>query len=69
MTVSRKILLVHAPERPVKAGTPLDLARLREALAGRGAEVQELPLGSGSDNLLDRLEAGAMPVVFRGDAS
>lgn len=68
MSISRRILLIHAPEAPAKAGTAIDLARLREALVSRGAQVDELNLGDSADALLDGLAQGALPVVLRGDA-
>ncbi|BAZ92411.1 hypothetical protein TspCOW1_27170 [Thiohalobacter sp. COW1] len=67
MTDSKKILLIHAPHKPVKAGESIDLSRLADALRARGAEVESLAFGERVDYLLDQFEAGALPVVFRGE--
>ena len=68
MSQSRKIVLVQTPHRPATAGTQIDLEGLRDALRERGAEVELNVLAPEQvDSLLDRLEAGALPVVFRGE--
>ncbi|RRQ22131.1 hypothetical protein [Thiohalobacter thiocyanaticus] len=68
MSQSRKIVLVQTPHRPATAGSEIDLAGLRDALRERGAEVEVAVLDADQvDGLLDRLEAGALPVVFRGE--
>lgn len=69
MSETRKVLLVYSDERPVNGGAAVDLERLRDALRVRGAEVEEFALGSDPAALLDFLEGGAVPVVFRGDRS
>ncbi len=67
MTATRKVLLVTSPERPARAGLALDVAKLESALRARGAEVERLALAAGPAALLDRIDAGAVPVVLRGD--
>ncbi len=67
MTQTRKILLVTSTQRPAKAGPALDVAKLETALRARGAEVEALGLDADPAALLDRLAAGAVPVVLRGD--
>lgn len=67
MSDKRKVLLLCTGEQPETAGQRIDLVRLGAALRARGAEVAELPLGAESAALLDSLESGALPVVFRGD--
>lgn len=64
MNVKRKLLLVTTGGQ-VAADDALDLARLREALRARGAEIEECALGADPGALLDRLADGAVPVVFR----
>lgn len=68
MSTPRKLLLLFAQGSPVPAGTALDVPRLCEALRAHGAEVETLDLDTAADALLDRLDGGAMPVVFRGDS-
>lgn len=67
MTATRKVLLVTSPKRPAKAGLALGVAKLENALRARGAEVERLALAAGPVALLDRIGAGAVPVVLRGD--
>ncbi|HSH29277.1 MAG TPA: hypothetical protein VK971_05150, partial [Thiohalobacter sp.] len=69
MSRSRKILLIHAPHKPVTAGAAIDMSRLAQALRERGAEVESLAFGERTDYLLDQFEDGALPVVFRGDGA
>lgn len=65
MSTKRKLLLVYSGGHAAAADDLLDLPRLQDALRARGAELEEFALGSDPDMLLDRLEAGAVPVVFR----
>ena len=67
MTATRNVLLIHSTQRPAKAGPALDVAKLETALRARGAEVEALELDADPAALLDRLAAGAVPVVLRGD--
>jgi hypothetical protein len=67
MNQSKKILLIHAPHKPVQASAAVDVSRLADALRQRGAEVESMEFGERIDYLLDQFEAGALPVVFRGD--
>ena len=67
MNQPKKILLIHASHKPVRAGAAIDASRLAGALRERGAEVESLEFGERIDYLLDQFEAGALPVVFRGD--
>ena len=69
MSENKKILFVHSDKHPVKVGMAIDLERLRDALRARGAEVEEVNLDFDPDALLDRLEDGVVPIVFRGDRS
>jgi Asp-tRNA(Asn)/Glu-tRNA(Gln) amidotransferase A subunit family amidase len=69
MSETKKVLFVYSDKRPVKAGVIVDLERLRDALRARGAEVEEVALDSEPTALLDRLEGGAVSVVFRGDGN
>ncbi|HEB85988.1 MAG TPA: hypothetical protein ENI68_03090 [Gammaproteobacteria bacterium] len=66
MSAGKKLLLIYTDQEP----GPQSLARYREqlvfALRARGAEVEELGLATDPDILLDRLEAGAVPVVIKG---
>ena len=63
MNAKRKLLLVTTGAQA--AGDALDLARLRDALRARGAQIEEVALGDDPGALLERIEAGAVPVVFR----
>lgn len=65
MRQTPKLLLIYANERPLPADDLLDLPSLKEALRARGAEIKECTLGSNPDVLLDLIEEGAVPVVFR----
>ena len=69
MRENKKILFVQSDKCPEKAGLAIDIERLRNALRARGAEVEEVNLGLDPAALLDRLEDGVVPVVFRGDRS
>lgn len=65
MNAMRKLLLVYAGGHAADAGDPLDLSRLRDALRARGAQIEEVALGDDPNALLEHIEAGAVPVVFR----
>lgn len=65
MNANRNLLLVYARGHAADAGDALDLPRLRDALRARGAQIEEVALGDDPDALLDRIEAGAVPVVFK----
>jgi hypothetical protein len=67
MSENKKILFVQSDKYPAKAGLAIDIERLRNALRARGAEVEEVDLNLDPPALLDRLEKGVVPVVFRGD--
>ena len=69
MSETKKVLFVRSDKRPTKAGAPIDLDRLRDALRGRGVEVEEIDLDRDPAVLLDRLEDCVVPIVFRGDRS
>ncbi len=70
MSETKKVLFVHSDKPHVKkAGVAIDLKRLRDALRVRGVGVEEVDLGLDPTVLLDRLEDGVVPVVFRGDRS
>ncbi len=66
MSSHKSLLLIYTDQKPGSQS----LARYREqlvlALRARGAEVEELGLATDPDILLDRLEAGAVPVVIKG---
>lgn len=64
MSTPRKLLLLSVQEYIDSSGVALDLQRLCDALRARGAEVESLHLDAGRDVLLDRLDEGAMPIVF-----
>ncbi|MCO6411298.1 MAG: hypothetical protein J5I92_01010 [Thiogranum sp.] len=68
MRATRKLLLIYSDQCPAAPGPALDIARLSEVLRERGAEVEEVNLNIPPDTLLEKLEGGAMPVVFRVDA-
>ncbi len=65
MNACRKLLLLSAREDSEALGAGLDLQRLCAALRRRGAEVETQVVSAATASLLDRLEAGVMPVVFR----
>lgn len=65
MSAKRKLLLVYAGGHATDADDALDLSRLRDALRARGAQIEEVALGDDPGALLDRIEAGAVPVVFK----
>jgi len=66
MSAHKRLLLIYTAQEP----GPQSLARYRDqlvqALRARGAEVEELELEKDPTALLDRLEAGAVPVVLKG---
>ena len=63
---ARKILLLMAGEADADPGDGLEAGRLAQALRARGADVEEIVMGEDADGLLDRLQAGMVPVVFDG---
>ncbi len=65
MNVPRKLLLLSVSDGTRPAGAKLDLQRLCAALRRRGAEVETANVSAAVPSLLDRLEQGVMPVVFR----
>lgn len=71
MSAGRKLLLIYTEEVYADQDpAPQSLARHREqlvlALRAHGAEVEELGLATDPEILLDRLDAGAVPVVIKG---
>lgn len=62
---THKLLLIYSNERLRQADDLFDLTSLKEALRARGAEIKECTLSSNPDVLLELIEDGAVPVVFR----
>lgn len=65
MDAKRKLLMVYSNVRATSTDDALDLRRLQDALRARGAVIEECSLESAPGALLDLIEAGAVPVVFR----
>lgn len=66
MGATRRLVMVYSDAgAPAATDDALDMQRLREALRARGAEIVDYTLGSDPGTLLDQLEAGAVPVMFR----
>ena len=66
MSGKKKILMLMAGEGASDPGDGLDAHRLAEVLRARGGEVEELDLGADAAAVLDRLQEGALPLVFDG---
>lgn len=64
MGAKKKLVLVHVGNHAA-ADDSLELQRLCDALRARGAVIEECALDADPDALLDHIEAGAVPVVFR----
>lgn len=69
MSAGKRLLLIYAggaADRTDKAMCSSRLgSRLLLALRARGAEIEEIGLETNADAVLDRLEAGAIPVVIK----
>ncbi len=65
MSVQKKIVMLYAGDGTEHPDDGLDLQRLVEVLRARGGMVEEQVLGSTPNALLDQLQAGALPIVFR----
>ncbi len=66
MSARKKLLLIYTDQEPGPQSLAMHWDQLVLALRARGAEVEELELERDPNALLDRLEAGAVPVVLKG---
>lgn len=66
MSARKRLLLIYTAQEPGPQSLAMYWDQLAQALRARGAEVEELELERDPNALLDRLEAGAVPVVLKG---
>ncbi|MDD3518677.1 MAG: hypothetical protein PHQ14_10025 [Chromatiales bacterium] len=65
MSGSETVLIVHAGNPRADSNSALLAERLADAARSQGRPVESVHVGEDVDGLLDRLEAGALPVVVK----
>lgn len=66
MSARKRLLLIYTDQDAGAYSLAGYREQLVQSLRAQGAEVEELGLASDPNILLDRLEAGAVPVVIKG---
>jgi len=65
MNARKSFLLIYTAQEPGPQSLAMYRDQLVVALRAHGAQVEELELERDANALLDRLEAGAVPVVLK----